>query len=217
MHIKIDFKIFVFVILFCLTKQIEIYILLMIFAILHELGHLLAGIILNLKPKRIEINSFGLAITFEGIGENFNGRVNQKKIAIALAGPLVNLIIIFLAMLIPLGDYKILVIYANLILLLLNLLPIYPLDGGRILKNVLHMKFGYWVSCKISNKVSNIITILLTIVASLSIFYFKNIAILFIICYLWILMIRENKRYRLIEKAYYVIEKDNIILEKVSI
>lgn len=217
MHIKIDFKIFVFVILFCLTKQIEIYILLMIFAILHELGHLLAGIILKLKPKRIEITPFGLAITFEGIGENFNGRVNQKKIAIALAGPLVNLIIIFLAMLIPLGDYKILIIYANLILLLLNLLPIYPLDGGRILKNVLHIKFGYWISCKISNKVSNIITILLTIVSSLSIFYFKNIAIFFIIAYLWILMIRENKRYRLIEKAYYVIEKDNITLEKVGI
>ena len=41
MSIKIDLKIFLFVILFWLTSQIEIYAILMIFALIHELGHLL--------------------------------------------------------------------------------------------------------------------------------------------------------------------------------
>ncbi len=40
MSIKIDLKIFLFVILFWLTSQIELYAVLMIFALIHELGHL---------------------------------------------------------------------------------------------------------------------------------------------------------------------------------
>ena len=153
MHIKIGLKIFAFIILFCLTKQIEIYVLLMIFAILHELAHLLAGIILKLKPKGIEVNPFGLSVTFEGIGENFKNKIQQKKILIALAGPFINLAIAIA--LIIFGQNQTLIIYANLILFLVNLLPIYPLDGGRVLKSILHIKLGHFESCKITNKISN--------------------------------------------------------------
>lgn len=42
MQIKINLKIFIFLILFILTNQIEIYGILMLFATVHELGHLLA-------------------------------------------------------------------------------------------------------------------------------------------------------------------------------
>ena len=56
MHLKIDLKIFIFLFLFCVTNQIEIYAILMIFAILHELGHLCAGLLLNLKPKKVNLN-----------------------------------------------------------------------------------------------------------------------------------------------------------------
>ena len=41
MSIKIDLKIFLFAILFWLTSQIKIYAVLMIFALIHELAHLL--------------------------------------------------------------------------------------------------------------------------------------------------------------------------------
>lgn len=34
------------------------------------------------------------------------------------------------------------VIYANLLIALFNLIPIYPMDGGRVLKEVLHIIFG---------------------------------------------------------------------------
>ena len=30
-------------------------------------------------------------------------------------------------------------VYSNILILLFNLLPIYPLDGGRILKYILHI------------------------------------------------------------------------------
>ena len=51
MKIRIDLKIFLIIFIFILTNQIQIYMLIMIFALLHELGHLLAGLLLKLKPE----------------------------------------------------------------------------------------------------------------------------------------------------------------------
>lgn len=51
MSVKIDLKIFLFAIIFYFTKQIKIYALLMILALVHELGHLVCGICLGLKLK----------------------------------------------------------------------------------------------------------------------------------------------------------------------
>lgn len=48
MSVKIDLKILLFILLFCVTSQIEIYLLLMLFAIIHELGHLCAGLMLRI-------------------------------------------------------------------------------------------------------------------------------------------------------------------------
>lgn len=42
MSLKIDLKIFVFIILFYFTRQIKIYSLMMLFCIIHEFGHLIS-------------------------------------------------------------------------------------------------------------------------------------------------------------------------------
>lgn len=55
MRFRIDLKIFIFIILFYFTKQIEIYALIMLFAIIHELAHLLTGILLGFKPDKLEL------------------------------------------------------------------------------------------------------------------------------------------------------------------
>ena len=65
MRVRIDLKIIIFLILFYFTKQIEIYAMIMIFAIIHELGHLLAGLLMGLKPEKIEIMPFGVSISFK--------------------------------------------------------------------------------------------------------------------------------------------------------
>ena len=64
MLFRIDLKIFAFLILFYFTRQIEIYATILIFCIIHELGHLLAGLILKMKPKKIEIMPLGISISF---------------------------------------------------------------------------------------------------------------------------------------------------------
>ena len=46
MRFRIDLKIFIFLVLFYFTKQIELYGYMMFFAFIHELGHLITGLLL---------------------------------------------------------------------------------------------------------------------------------------------------------------------------
>ena len=186
MRFRIDLKIFIFLILFYLTNQIQIYALIMCFAIVHELGHLLTGIILGFKPNKIELTPFGLSIGFKVNLKDYNKKIKranaieEKRIIIAMAGPVVNLLIIFIIDKLNIDIYeKIMIIYSNLLLVLFNTLPILPLDGGRILKGILHIYLGKNKAEKYSCNISFGALIILTAISSIAILYFKNIAIFF--------------------------------------
>ena len=60
----------------------------------------------------------------------------------------------------------------------------------------------------IVNKISNVIMILLTGISSIAILYLKNIALVFVIAYLWIVTINQNKQYKLKERIRAIIEKE---------
>lgn len=211
MKIRLHLKIFVFVAIFIVTKQIEIYGIIMLFSIFHELGHMLAGVLLGFKPSVLEIMPFGLSIGFEGKADYYNKKIrkgtllNIKKMIIAISGPFINLIFILIFMTFPisfLGMKTELIVYANIIIGIFNLIPIYPLDGGRIAKNILNIIYGRKEAYEYTNLISNITLSLITAISSIAILYYKNIAILLIIGYLWILVIRENKKYQCKKKLY---------------
>lgn len=100
------------------------------------------------------------------------------------------------------------IIYSNIIIGVFNLIPIYPLDGGRILKAVLHIINEKCDILKIVNKVSNATIILLTMVASIVIIYYKNISILIAIAFLWIIVIKENRKHKIRLRIRNIIEND---------
>ncbi len=209
MRFRIDLKIFLFLIIFYITKQIEIYAIMIGFAILHELGHLFMGLLLGLKPEKIDLIPMGLAVSFKVNISDFNKKKKRgnvevlKEIFIAIAGPVVNLIILILAQIFVKDEMlKNLIIYANLLIFMFNLLPIYPLDGGRILNGVLHIFVGKREAMKLSYNISMIITIIVTAIASIGILYYKNIAIFFIVMYLWVIVLKEAFIYRKIENLY---------------
>ena len=208
MQIKVNIQIFIFLLIFYLTKQLEIYAVLMLLAFLHECGHLMAGLLLKLKPRKLEINPFGLAVIFEEFGSK-NSSFEWKKVIIASAGPITNLIIMLAVIFINPVSLSVLtkeiIIYANILIIAFNLLPIYPLDGGRIVKGLLYIYKGRNTADNLSNKIANIGAILLTFAGSIAIYYFKNIAILLMLVYLWALVIKENKKYALKEKVEKII------------
>lgn len=214
MQIKLDLKIFIFIIIFVLTRQIEIYGMLMLFAFLHELGHLFAGVILGFKPKSLRINPLGLSISFLVKTEDYNRRVFRgnilavKKLLIAISGPMVNFILVLIFSNFNVEFFDIdqeLLIYSNVLIGLFNLIPIYPLDGGRILKNILYIFTGLADTYSYINLVSYISIVILTMFSSIMIFYLQNIAVLLIIGYLWYLVVAENRLYKQRMRVYEVL------------
>lgn len=218
MRFRIDLKIFIFLILFYLTKQIEIYAMIMIFALVHEIGHLLAGLAVGMKPEKIEIMPLGVSISFKINVKDYNRKIRKgntlelKKIMVAMAGPITNFIIILITCNLKIEIVKsIIIIYTNFLIMIFNLLPIYPLDGGRILKGILHICFGKRKADKYTNNISKIMIIIITAISSILILYIQNIAIFLIDMYLWYLVIKENSKYKNREDIYKKILENRII------
>ena len=207
MKIKINLQIFIFAIIFYLTKQIRIYTILMIFAFIHELGHMVTGILLKLKPKSLNFMPFGISITFESY--EYKRLIEIKKIIIACAGPLTNIIICVIASLLHIEDStKEIIIYSNILIALFNLIPLYPLDGGRILKGIARLRYKEIKADEIINTISNIVIIILTAISSIMILYLKNISIIFILIYLWLMIIKENRKYNIKKRMYKILQKN---------
>ena len=220
MHLKLDLKIFLFLLLFLLTSQFEIYIIIMIFAIIHELGHLIAGLILGFKVEEIKLTPMGVRLQFKVKSEEYNKKVkrgnmlNVKKAIIALAGPITNIIIFTILILIQNLDlyftqmyiYQI-IVYSNILIAIFNMIPIYPMDGGRFISEILKIKIGYKKAYKITYLLSKTILIILTAISSIAILYLKNIAIFFIIMYLWFLEIQEIRRYNKRKNIEKIVEE----------
>ncbi|MEM7698377.1 MAG: site-2 protease family protein [Verrucomicrobiota bacterium] len=105
--------------------------------LLHELGHALARKRYRAPYSEIVLTGFG------GYCAGPGSFTRNESMAISFAGPLVNLVLagIFYAVLkAPIEPHPVLrqfitlSLYTNSALFILNLLPVLPLDGGRILE-----------------------------------------------------------------------------------
>lgn len=157
-----------------------------LFIIFHELSHMLVASIFG---KEIKLFKFRLA----GVNICFNNMYllnKYKEILIYLSGPISNIILALLF------SYNKMIFEINLSFALINLMPIYPLDGYNILYNILRNTKIEKYKNKIINILSLIIIVLLACMSIFQIYLYKNISILIFIIYILLLYLqnRNNKR-----------------------
>lgn len=132
---------------------------LFVFVVLHELGHSLTARRYGIETRRILLLPIGGMAQMQELP-----RAPGKELMITLAGPLVNFVaggLIFLLLLpvelpaarleaIALAPHEhgwlglvVMLGVVNVIIGLFNLIPVYPMDGGRILRALLAFQLPY--------------------------------------------------------------------------
>ena len=140
--------------------------------LLHELGHALMARHYKISTKDITLLPIGGLARLKRIPEN-----PIEELWVALAGPAVNLIIsvligVYLLLkpvqlvpeltnltLLSLDGFMVNVFLVNLLLAGFNLIPAFPMDGGRVFRALLAMKFPRLQATKVATALGQIIAI----------------------------------------------------------
>lgn len=151
-------------------------------AILHELGHIVAMIYFGKNIKKIE---FGFA-NIDLLTEEKNLICNSfQAVVIFLSGSLLNFSIsIVFKILYSIFGFTVfeVIFYQNLFLGIINLLPIYSLDGEYLLRKFLESNFSDKNIDTIISVTSLIFTVPILIVGFLLMFHSKYNLSLFLVC-----------------------------------
>ncbi len=159
--------------------------------VLHELGHSLTAQRFGVRVPRILLMPIGGMAEFDRIP-----RQPSAEMLITIAGPAVNFVLA--AVLLPLvwtelwseqpvaahgaTDLLIHLGVANAVMGVFNLLPVFPMDGGRIFRALLAMRIDYLRATWWAASVGKVLAL---VAAALAAFYFENalLAVLFVFIY----------------------------------
>lgn len=117
---------------------------------LHEICHLLMAYYFRFQIQKIELLPFGAYLYLE----DFYFQPIWKEMCVVLAGPCSHLFIYAGIQMLSHGVYQDFLLTMNMFVLCFNLLPIYPLDGGRflslLLQSIIDLKKALLTTLKIS-------------------------------------------------------------------
>ena len=167
--------------------------LLAIFAcvVLHEFGHAMAARRFGIKTRDITLYPIGGVARLEGMPEK-----PLEELWVALAGPSVNVVVavvLFVWLVLshtlqPLGGLTVAsgpfferLLATNIFLAGFNLIPAFPMDGGRVLRAVLAMKLEYTQATQIAASIGQGVALLFGFWG-----LFGNPMLLFIAFFVWI-------------------------------
>lgn len=133
-----------------LLLSIAVFSILFVSVMLHEYGHVLAGRMNGVKTKSIIFTAFGAGAMMDFDFINYDPK---KDFKISIAGPAVSFVLMCLGFISYYIFPNVITFYTasiNFVILVFNLLPLYPMDGGRILCSLLAFKLSLKKSLQIS-------------------------------------------------------------------
>ena len=173
----------------CVSDPSKLMFLVIIFTIvvLHEFGHIIAA-------KRY--NNFCHGVTLSAIGGvailDRPAETPKEELVVAVAGPLVNIVLISLGLLVfPImpREFIIQFLIANFFLVGFNAIPAYPMDGGRALRAMIWM-----CSSKVTSvKICAVITVVFGIAGLCASVYFSRPMLAVISIVIVIMALGETK------------------------
>ncbi len=210
---------FLIVPLFVLSYVLgSIHTLLMAYAIvtIHELFHLFAALIMGVRSCSIIVMPFGMSLR---ISANI-AKEPMKESLIALSGPLANAVMILAGYILrnvyPWAEESMFLYFSlNWIIMLMNLLPVLPLDGGRVSRAIMTHIFGYLTGMKIVRTITLILVILLLVAGIITVILSNyNISLLLAAAFLLFHFIEEKKHGDLFVLKELLRSKERLVEKK---
>ncbi len=159
--------------------------------VFHEFGHALTAQKYGIRTRDITLLPIGGVARLEHMPED-----PRQEFWVAIAGPAVNVVIsvviaVFLAVTskVPAlgelgmmsGSFLSRLMVVNIFLVVFNLIPAFPMDGGRILRAVLAMRMNYTRATQIAANLGQAIAFMFAFFG-----FFYNPFLIFIALFVWI-------------------------------
>lgn len=137
--------------------------------VFHEFGHALTARVYGIKTRHITILPIGGVAALERMPTR-----PGQELLVAVAGPAVNVVIavVLLAGVLLVGDLKTppnpftqdagffgMLAFVNIALVVFNMLPAFPMDGGRVLRALLAFRLDYARATRVAAMVGRVMAV----------------------------------------------------------